>query len=81
MARPVLAAAYAEMGRDQDAESERAIMTRLSPFFDARIFAAQFALRGARPSASRAEKSRISLNLAEGCADRRKPLKLAGIRL
>jgi tetratricopeptide (TPR) repeat protein len=34
-----LAAAYAETGRSQDAEGERAIIMRLSPFFDARIFA------------------------------------------
>jgi hypothetical protein len=43
-----LAAAYAEMGRNQDAEGERAIITRLSPFFDARIFAAQFGTEEAR---------------------------------
>jgi TolB-like protein/class 3 adenylate cyclase len=45
---PFLAAAYAEMGRNQDAEGERAIITRLSPFFDARIFAAQFGTQEAR---------------------------------
>jgi adenylate cyclase len=43
-----LAAAYAEMGRNQDAEGERAIITRLSPFFDGRIFAAQFGTQEAR---------------------------------
>jgi adenylate cyclase len=45
---PFLAAAYAEMGRNQDAEGERAIITRLSPFFDARIFSAQFGTQEAR---------------------------------
>src|SRR5215469_15142792 len=39
---PVLAAAYAEMGRSQDAEAERVISTHLSPFLDAEQFAAQF---------------------------------------
>ena len=43
-----LAAAYAEMDRTQDAEGERAIITRLSPFFDARVFAAQFGTQQAR---------------------------------
>jgi adenylate cyclase len=43
-----LAAAYAEMDRSQDAEGERAIITRLSPFFDARVFAAQFGTQEAR---------------------------------
>jgi adenylate cyclase len=45
---PVLAAVYAEMGREQDAESERVIVMRLSPFFDARAFAAQFGTQAAR---------------------------------
>jgi TolB-like protein len=45
---PFLAAAYARMGRKQDAEGERAIIARLSPFFDARIFAAQFGTEEAR---------------------------------
>ena len=43
-----LAAAYAEMGRDQDAEGERAIVARLSPFFNAERFAAQFGTQEAR---------------------------------
>jgi TolB-like protein/class 3 adenylate cyclase/Flp pilus assembly protein TadD len=43
-----LAAAYAEMGRNQDAEGERAIIMRLSPFFDARVFAAQYGTQEAR---------------------------------
>ena len=41
-ARPFLAATYAEMGRDQDAVGERAIVARLVPFFDAERFAGQF---------------------------------------
>jgi len=48
LGRPVLAAAYAQMGRDQDAEGERAIVARLSPFFDAQRFAAQFGTQPAR---------------------------------
>jgi adenylate cyclase len=45
---PFLAAAYAEMGRNQDAEGERVIVMRLWPFFDARTFAAQFGTQEAR---------------------------------
>ncbi len=37
-----------EMGRNQDAEGERVIVTRLSPFFDARTFAGQFGTQEAR---------------------------------
>jgi adenylate cyclase len=48
LTRPVLAAAYAEMGRDQDAQGERAIILRVSPFFDARTFAGQFGTQEAR---------------------------------
>ena len=40
--RPVLAATYAELDRPQDAMRERAIVARLSPFLNARTFAAQF---------------------------------------
>jgi TolB-like protein len=43
-----LAAAYAEMGKNRDAEGERTIITRLAPFFDARIFAAQFGTQEVR---------------------------------
>jgi class 3 adenylate cyclase/TolB-like protein/Flp pilus assembly protein TadD len=43
-----LAAAYAEMGRNQDAAGEHAIIMRLSPFFDARTFAAGFGTQEAR---------------------------------
>jgi adenylate cyclase len=45
---PFLAAAYAELLRNQEAEGERAIVMRLSPFFDARIFAGQFGTQEAR---------------------------------
>jgi tetratricopeptide (TPR) repeat protein len=45
---PFLAAAYAQLGRVQDAEGERVIITHLSPFFDARRFAAQFGTEEAR---------------------------------
>jgi hypothetical protein len=48
MTHPVLAATYAEIGRDQDAEGERAIITRLSPFFSAERFASQFGTQEAR---------------------------------
>ena len=48
MVHPILAASYAEMGRGQNAEGERAIVTRLAPFFDAERFAAQFGTRKAR---------------------------------
>jgi len=43
-----LAVAYAEMGRNQDAEREHVIVMRLSPFFDARIFAGQFGTQEAQ---------------------------------
>jgi TolB-like protein/Tfp pilus assembly protein PilF len=45
---PILAASYAEMGRGQDAEGERVIIARLSPFFSAERFAAQFGTQQAR---------------------------------
>ncbi|HXO90644.1 MAG TPA: tetratricopeptide repeat protein, partial [Stellaceae bacterium] len=48
LTRPFLAAAYAEMGRNQDAEGERVLTMRLSPFFDARTFATQFGTQEAR---------------------------------
>jgi adenylate cyclase len=48
IAHPFLAAAYAEMGRNQDAEGERVIVMHLSPFFDARTFAGQFGTQEAR---------------------------------
>ena len=37
LTHPMLAATSAEMGRQQDAEGERAIVAHLWPFFDARI--------------------------------------------
>jgi TolB-like protein/class 3 adenylate cyclase/Tfp pilus assembly protein PilF len=42
LTHPVLAAAYAQLGRQQDANGERAIVRQLWPFLDARTFAAQF---------------------------------------
>jgi hypothetical protein len=48
ISHPVLAAAYAEMGRQQDAEGERVIVAHLWPFLDARTFAAQFGTPEAR---------------------------------
>jgi class 3 adenylate cyclase/TolB-like protein len=48
LTRPFLAAAYAQMDRNQDAEGERVVTMRLSPFFDARTFAAQFGTQEAR---------------------------------
>jgi TolB-like protein len=45
---PVLAAIYAALNRQQDAERERAIVARLWPFLDARTFAAQFGTEEAR---------------------------------
>jgi adenylate cyclase len=48
MAHPIVAASYAKMGRDQDAEGERITVMRLSPFFDAAQFASQFGTPEAR---------------------------------
>jgi TolB-like protein/lipoprotein NlpI len=48
LTHPTLAAAYAQTGRSQDAERERAVVARLWPFFDLRTFAAQFATQEAR---------------------------------
>jgi adenylate cyclase len=48
LTHPFLAAAYAEMGRNQEAEGERVIVMRLWPFFDARTFAGQFGTQEAR---------------------------------
>jgi adenylate cyclase len=45
---PMLAATYAQLGRQQDADGERAIVAHLWPFFDPRIFAAQFGTQEAR---------------------------------
>jgi adenylate cyclase len=48
IAHPLLAAVYAEMGRRQDADSERGIAMHLWPFLDARTFAAQLGTEEAR---------------------------------
>jgi len=48
LTHPMLAAAYAQLGRQQDAEGERAIVAHLWPFLDARTFAAQFGTQEAR---------------------------------
>ncbi len=42
LTHPMLAAAYAELGRQQDAEHEHAITARLWPLLDAKTFADQF---------------------------------------
>jgi class 3 adenylate cyclase/TolB-like protein/tetratricopeptide (TPR) repeat protein len=48
LGRPVLAAAYAELNRPQDAERERAAAIHMSPFLDAERFAGQFGTPEAR---------------------------------
>ena len=48
LTHPMLAAAYAELGRQQDAERERAITARLWPLLDARTFAEQFGTQEAQ---------------------------------
>ena len=48
LTHPMLAAAYAEMGRQQDADHERAIAARLWPLLDSRTFADQFGTPEAR---------------------------------
>jgi tetratricopeptide (TPR) repeat protein len=48
MVHPVLAAAYSELGRDQDCQRERAIVLRLWPLFNAGRFAATFGTQEAR---------------------------------
>ncbi len=48
IARPFLAATYSQMGRNQDAQSERVVILHLSPFFDAQTFAGQFGTQEAR---------------------------------
>ena len=45
---PMLAATYAELGQQQDAERERAIAAHLWPLLDARTFADQFGTQEAR---------------------------------
>jgi class 3 adenylate cyclase/TolB-like protein/Flp pilus assembly protein TadD len=46
--RPVLAAAYAELDRPEDAERERNAAMQLSPFLDSHQFASQFGTQQAR---------------------------------
>lgn len=48
LSHPTLTAAYAEMGRQKDADAEHAIVAHLWLFLDARIFAAQFGTQAAR---------------------------------
>ena len=48
MAHPVRAAAYARLGKQVELLRERTIIDRLSPFFDAERFAAQFGTEEAR---------------------------------
>jgi tetratricopeptide (TPR) repeat protein len=48
MGRPVLAAAYAELDRPEDAARERNAALQLSPFLDASRFAGQFGTTQAR---------------------------------
>jgi len=45
---PMLAATYAELGRQEDADRERAITARMWPLLDARTFAGQFGTEEAR---------------------------------
>ena len=45
---PMLAATYAEMGQQQDADRERAVAAHLWPLLDARTFAAQFGTQEAQ---------------------------------
>ena len=48
LGHPILAASYAEIGRNEDTERERALIRRLFPLFDADRFAAQFGTQEAR---------------------------------
>jgi adenylate cyclase len=48
MAHPIRAAAYARLGKQTEMLRERAIVERMSPFFDAGRFAAQFGTEEAR---------------------------------
>jgi adenylate cyclase len=48
LTHPLLAAAYAEMNQQQNANRERAIAARLWPLLDARTFADQFGTQAAR---------------------------------
>jgi adenylate cyclase len=48
LGRPILAATYAKLNKPQDVERERITSMRMSPFFDAERFAAQFGTQEAR---------------------------------
>jgi adenylate cyclase len=48
LGRCVLAAAYGQLQRQQDAERERAAVMRMAPFLDAKRFASQFGTQEAR---------------------------------
>jgi len=48
MGRTILAATYAQLGRDQDAGRERALVMRMAPFLGAERFALQFGTQEAR---------------------------------
>ena len=48
MGRTILAATYAQLGRHQDADRERALVMRMAPFLNADRFAAQFGTQEAR---------------------------------
>jgi TolB-like protein/cytochrome c-type biogenesis protein CcmH/NrfG len=48
MGRTILAATYAQLGRDQDAGRERALVIRMAPFLNAERFAGQFGTQEAR---------------------------------
>jgi tetratricopeptide (TPR) repeat protein len=48
LTHPMLAATYAQLGRQQDANHERATSARLWPLLDARTFADQFGAQEAR---------------------------------
>jgi tetratricopeptide (TPR) repeat protein len=48
MVHPVRAAAYARLGKQEEATRERAVIARMAPFFDAERFAGQFGTQQAR---------------------------------
>ena len=48
MVHPVLAAAYARLGKQVEAAREHAVIDRIAPFFDSERFAGQFGTKEAR---------------------------------
>jgi tetratricopeptide (TPR) repeat protein len=48
LGRPILAATYAQLNSPADAERERTLVMRMSPFLDAERFASQFGTQAAR---------------------------------